>query len=301
MWLLVTVLSYLFLAIAAFGDKFLISGSITSPKVYSFYVGALSIFVVFLIPFGFYVPPVQQIILALLAGALFMLGLYIYYSLMKEFEISRIAPSIGGFIPILTLLLTFALSKQPLAISQKDILSFILLILGSVLIITTKLKNILGKAFVYSLGTAFYFSIYFVLSKFVYEDLKFVNGFIWIRLGGFLIALFFLFFKEVRKQLSFSPGQGKGIKTTALFLGNQAVGALGSITQSLAISLAPLVFVAFISALQGVQYIFLFLFTVLFSIKLPHLLKEEISKKIIYQKIVSIILIIGGFIILAVK
>ncbi|MFA4998710.1 MAG: hypothetical protein WC514_01700, partial [Candidatus Paceibacterota bacterium] len=268
-------------------------------KTYSFYVGILGAIVIILIPFGFFFPPLSQIFLAFSAGALFVLALYLYYSLVKEFEVSRIAPAIGGLVPIISLLLIFLFSQGQEVVSLKNIVSFSLLIFGSVLIVIEKSKNIFGKSLIFSLGAAFYFALYFVLAKFVYTHLGFINGFIWIRIGGFLMALFFLFSKEVRSQIFIKP-KPSGLKTTAIFLGNQIVGGLGSFLQNWAIALTPLVFVAFINALQGLQYVFLLFFTVLFSFKLPSILKEEFSRKIIIQKIVAILLIGGGLFLLVI-
>jgi len=299
-WLFITILAYFFLAISFFGDKFLLSGGIPSPKVYSFYVGILSIFVIIFIPFGFFLPSPPQIFLAFLTGVIFLTGLYLYYSLIREFEVSRIVPAIGGMIPILTFFLAYVSSRGEVAASSKDIISFLLLTSGSVLIVIEKLKNIFGKSFIFSLGAAFYFALYFVLAKFVFTSLTFINGFIWIRFGSFLAALFFLFFKEVRLQVFKKPG-GAGFKTTGIFIGNQLVGSSGAVLQNLAISLAPLLYVAFINALQGIQYVFLIVFTVLFSLKFPKILKEEISKKILFQKIIAILLIGGGLVLLTMR
>lgn len=296
-WLLVAILAYFFLAISFFGDKFLLTGGIPNPKVYSFYVGILSIFVIIFIPFGFFLPSLSQIFLSFFTGMLFIIGLYLYYSLIREFEVSRIAPAIGGMIPILTFFFVYIFSRGEVAFSFENIISFLLLTSGSVLIVIEKSKNIFGKSFIFSLGAAFYFALYFVLAKFVFTSLTFINGFIWIRFGGFLAALFFLFFKEVRSQ-AFNRPQGTGFKTTGIFIGNQIMGSSGAVLQNWAIALAPLVYVAFINALQGVQYGFLLIFTVLFSLKFPKILKEEISKKILFQKIIAILLISGGLILL---
>jgi len=297
LWLLITISAYFFLAISFFGDKFLLTGGIPNPKVYSFYVGILSIFVIIFIPFGFFFPSPSQIFLAFLTGTLFLFGLYLYYSLIREFEVSRITPAIGGMIPILTFFFVYIFSRGEVAFSSKDIISFLLLTSGSVLIVIEKSKNIFGKSFIFSLGAAFYFALYFVLAKFIFTSLTFINGFIWIRFGGFLAALFFLFFKEVRLQV-FNRPQGTGFKTTGIFIGNQIVGSSGAVLQNWAIALAPLVYVAFINALQGVQYGFLLIFTVLFSLKFPKILKEEISKETLSQKIIAILLISGGLMLL---
>jgi len=300
LWLIITILAYFFLAISIFGDRFLLTNNIPNPKVYSFYVGILSIFVIIFIPFGFFFPTSSQIFLAFLTGILFILGLYLYYSLIREFEASRIAPAIGGMIPILVLFFVYVFSRSGVTFYFKDIVSFLLLISGSILIVMEKSKSIFGKSFLFSLGAAFYFALYFVLAKFVYTSLTFINGFIWIRIGSFLAALFFLLFKEVRLQI-FTKPQRTGFKTTGIFIGNQIIGSSGAILQNWAIALAPLVYVAFINALQGVQYAFLLIFAVLLSRKFPQILKEQISKEVILQKIVAILLIGGGLVILALR
>lgn len=300
LWLIVTIFAYLFLAISFFGDKYILGESIPNPKVYSFFVGILSIFVIVFIPFGFFTPPLFQIFLAFLAGLLFLLALYLYYYLAKEFEISTIIPIIGGMVPIITFLFLYILSKGAITLSFRDIISFLLIVFGGILITTEKSKNIFGKQFIFSLGAAFYFALYFSLAKFVYDYLTFINGFIWIRFGVFLTALFFLIFKEVRSQISIKPKLGR-LKASGIFIGNQIIGSLGAILQNWAISLAPLSYAAFVNALQGVQYIFLLMLTSFFSLKLPHILKENISRGVIFRKIIAILLIGGGLVLLAFK
>jgi len=300
-WLIVTILAYFFLAVAAFGDKFLLTGGgISNPKVYTFYVGILSLFVIIFIPFGFFLPNFRQIVLSFFVGTIFILGLYLYYSAVKEFEVSRIVPAVGGIIPILTFFFMYVFSWGEAVFSIKETISFSLLVFGSILIVIEKSKNIFGKPFLFSLAAAFYFSLYFVLAKLIYDSLTFINGFIWIRLGSFFVALMFLFFKEVREKI-FIKNEILKLKTTGLFIGNQIIGGSGTILQNWAVSLAPVVYIAFINALQGIQYVFLLIFTIFFSLKFPQILKEGFSKEIIFQKIIAILLIGGGLILLTIK
>jgi len=75
-WLLITISSYLILAIVSLVDKYLLTSSIPNPKVYTFYVGTLGILVLLIAPFvGFYIPEISQIILAFSAGALYIYAL----------------------------------------------------------------------------------------------------------------------------------------------------------------------------------------------------------------------------------
>ena len=185
-WLPITILAYFFLAIAVFGDKYLLTGGVSNPKVYSFYVGILSIFVLALIPFGFFLPSPAQIVLALSAGIIFIIALFVYYSVVKNFEVSRIAPAVGGLTPIFVFLITYFFSQERTFLSSKEIFAFLLLIFGSVLIVVEKGKNIFGKSFLLSSVAGFCFALYFVLAKFVYLPLGFINGLIWIRIGSFV-------------------------------------------------------------------------------------------------------------------
>jgi hypothetical protein len=167
--------------------------------------------------------------------------------------------------------------------------------------VAERTKFINFKSLKISIICAFFLSLSFVLIKYVYLALPFWTGFLWRSLGGFLMAIcFFILFPEVRKEI-FKKREKSSPKTAAIFLINQAVGGGASILQNWAVALAPLVYVAFINALQGVQYVFLLILTVFLSLKLPHILKEEISKGAILQKIVAILVIGGGLAILAFK
>ena len=284
------------------------TGPIPSPKVYCFYVGLLGVLFLVLAPFlGFYIPETWQIVLSLLAGALFIYGLFWFYKALRLFEASRVVPAIGGILPFFTFLLIYIFSKGKETFSFWEFSAFILLILGSILVTYEKGKKVSLKSLQISAVAAFFLALSFVLTKYVYMAQPFWSGYIWIKIGGALAAFAFLLTREVRSEvfkLVRTIFQKKekptgGIKIGGIFLGNQAVGAGANILQNWAIALAPLVCVAIVNALQGIQYVFLFVFAVLISLKFPQIIKEEISRRIIFQKIIAILLIGGGLAILA--
>ena len=289
-WVLITIFAYFLFAITAIIDKYLISGPIPNPKVYVFYMGVLSIFVLLLVPFGFSIPEPLILLLALLAGAIRIFGSFGFFSALALFETSRVVPAIGGVLPIFTFLLTYFFSGGKEVFNPLEILAFISLVAGTVLISLEKRKSITLKSLQISVLTAFLISLSFLLSKFVYLNQPFWSGFIWIMMGSFLMSFYFFFSKEVKKELfqtkiSFKP------KTAKIFLTNQVMGASAFILQNWAIALVPLGFLAFVNALEGTKYVFLLIFTILLSLKLPQILKEEISRKILFQKIIAILLI----------
>ena len=272
LWLIVAISAYLILAVVYLVDKYLLVGPIPNPKVYAFYVGILGLFVLLLIPFvGFSLPGIFQIFLSLASGASFVYGLYWFFRGLRLFEPSRIVPAVGGIIPIFSFLLIFIFSRGQETFSSWELLAFVLLILGSVLVTYEKSKAVSRKSFRISLVAAFFVAFYFVSAKYVYLGQPFWSGFIWIRIGGFLMAISFLLFtREIRQEiftrLNFSSKNfGGSKKTAAIFLSNQVAGAGANILQNWGIALAPLVIhVAFINALQGIQYVFLLIFTICF-------------------------------------
>ncbi|PIR02415.1 MAG: hypothetical protein CO031_01290 [Candidatus Nealsonbacteria bacterium CG_4_9_14_0_2_um_filter_37_38] len=312
LWLIVAISAYLILAIVQLVDKYLLAGPIPSPKVYSFYVGALGILILILAPFvNFYVPEIKQIILSLVAGAIFIYALFWFYKALQKYEASRVVSAVGGILPIFTFGLVYVFSGGKEILKPWEFLSLILLILGGVLITYEKSKKISLKSFQISAIAAFFLALSFVLSKYVYMVLPFWSGYIWIKIGGFLMAIGFLLTREVRSKLfkvkiARVVGGWRPKKTAGIFLSNQAAGAGANILQNWAIALAPLICVPLINALQGVQYVALLIFVTLLSLTRPFWakkvgLKEEISKEVIFQKLFAILLIGTGLALLVLK
>ena len=290
LWLIVIILAYFLFAIVSLIDRYLLIGPLNA-KVYTFYIGVLGILALLLGPLvGFSIPGKEEVLFCLLAGAVYVFALFGFLSGLERFEASTIVPAIGGFLPIFTFVLVYFFSGGKETLNLTEFLALILLIFGSMIIWWKGFFKIsftgLGISFITALLSAFSL----ILAKYIYLMLPFWTGFIWIRVGAFLTALFFLFTKQVRKEL-FSGVSAFSKETGAFFLFNLAIGAGAFVLQNWAIALAGLVYLPVINALQGIQYVFLFVLTLLF-------LKEGLSKKIIFQKIIAILFIGAGLIIL---
>lgn len=299
LWLIITIAAYFIFAAVFLIDKYLLTGPIPNPKVYSFYIGVLGIAVLLFIPFiDFYVLEPLQLFFAFISGASFVLAILWFFKGLKLFEPSRIVPAVGGVLPIFTFLLVYLFSGRKQTFQSWEVLAFILLVLGSVLITYEKSKKLSLKSFKISIVAAFFFALSFVFAKYVYLEYPFLLGLVWIRLGGVSAALIFLLSPKLRKEL-FQQKIGLQKNTALIFLSSQSAGALAGILQNWAIALAPLIYVAFINALQGVQYVFLLILAGLISLKFPKVLKEQIAKEVIFQKVVAILLIGIGLVLLA--
>ncbi len=300
-WLIVATLAYFILAIVFLADKYLLTDKIPNPKVYAFYSGLSGVLLAMLIPFiDFEIPSPVYIGIAFLSGISFFVALLLFYKALKSFEVSRVVPTVGAMIPIFSLILAYIFSGGQEILKSLEIPAFLVLVVGSFLINYERKNTIFWSSTVFSLLTSVFFSLHFILAKYVYMAHSFWSGIIWINFGGFLMAiLIFSISKSVRSEILVRRSTFKK-ETAMIFVVSKIFAAAGGLLQNLAIFLAPtLTAVAIVNGLQGIQYAFLLLFTIFLSVKFPEIIKEEISKKTIIRKSIAIILILGGMMLIA--
>jgi len=311
-WLIVIILAYFFFSISFLGDKLMLSGSKRAktakketdilhikPKTYTFFVGLWGIVVVFVIPFiHFGFPGPVALGWILLEAITYILGLYFMFIAIEMFEVSRVMATIGGLQPIFILLLTL-IFFGPQPITPLSFLAFVLLLIGSVAISLEKKITMNRQYLLLSVFSALLFSLSYVFSKLVFLHQPFLQGVIWINIATFLFAVLLLFDKGLRKHLRAQKGSAKKEMGIVFFL-TQLTGGVANLLQGFAISLVPVGYLAIVSSLRGMQYVFLFLMTLFFSVLFPKILKEETSHKVIGQKIVSIVLICIGLYLLVI-
>ena len=278
MWLILAITSYFFLGLSGFIDKYLLGGPLPSPKTYIFYTGLLSLSALLIIPLGIVVslgflsplgslfidfskvfsfPSFTLFLISLAAGISFTIALYTYYKGVEKFEVSRIAPAVGGLVPVFTLFFTFLVSFIPfhLAVFQRGKLSiyhylaFLFLIFGSLFLSLQKKKLATLSSLKISMISALFFGLYFILIRVVYLFLPFWVGFIWIRICVFIAVLPFLSYPEVRKEI-FHRKKGLARQPLAipLILG-KSFGGLGAFLQNGAVFLVPLMYLPLVNSL----------------------------------------------------
>jgi len=280
MWIFISVISYFINAGVYVSDKFLLSKKFHSSIAYAFYVGIWSIFNFTLLIFDPWVPSVGELILDLLAGALFFAAMVVWYKALHQSEATRVVPVVGALTPIFSFILSFLFLGEDL--SERQFLAFLILIIGGILIsvketrfnnikkVYYRVKYLIGKftgemhaqyrpmrrLLTNSIISAFCFASYYVLMKFIYNIEPFVGGFVWSRLGTFICVLIILLIPEWRQMI---VNQQKGKRTPKnlfFFLTIRFMAAMAFIMLNWAISRGN---VAVINSLQGTQYIFLFL------------------------------------------
>jgi drug/metabolite transporter (DMT)-like permease len=291
-WLFVIILAYFFFSLASLADKLILNRK-QDPVVYTFYVGFFNIFVALFIPFiNFALPDAKTFLWIIAEAGVYLSGLYLMYIAINKFDVSKVVTTIGATQPILIFIFTWIFFGTQI-ISSKIIFAFAILLIGSILISGEKNIKLSSDYLKITLLASLMFSLDYIFSKLVFSNMTFWQGFIWMRIFIFLFSLLFLISIKNRKII-FTKKVIADKKVGVIFGLNQMFGGGANILQSFAIFLAPAVFLPIINSLRGIQYVFLFLLTLFFSIFLPKILKEEMSKPVIIRKTISIILIAVG-------
>ncbi|MCK4525024.1 MAG: DMT family transporter, partial [Candidatus Andersenbacteria bacterium] len=192
-WILITISAHLLNALVLVIDKHLVSNTVLRPVAYTFYSSVFQILFLALIPIiGFAFPETRYLAIGILNGILFVFTLLIFYKAVRLSEASRVIPIVGGAIPIFTFFLSYIFLGERLTTWQTA--AFILFVFGGILMSTKfdKGKLIVIKGFYFAILSGFLFAVYYTLTKFLFLNIPFFDGFILLQFGGFLGALFLL-------------------------------------------------------------------------------------------------------------
>lgn len=314
-WLFLTIVSYLILAVVNLGDKFIVDKLIKSGKAYAFAVGLFSAIVFVIAPWFLEWPGLFLFLINIISGAFFVFALWSMYESLKIGEASRVVVVIGGIIPIFTIILSILFFGEKFSPNQWTGILFLLAGMIVISFIVSRRKRwslfwrrlfsvfsgTYNKKWIFlAIISALLYSLFFISTKYAYNHQEFLSSFIWIRGGSLVVVLLFLLDRKDRREIikSFKDKpRGKTKVNKGFVLVNQLLGSTGFVLQNYAVYLGP---VALINALQGIQYAFLLILGIFFTIFFPKILREDISRSVLIKKIVSIILIGIGLYFIAV-
>jgi drug/metabolite transporter (DMT)-like permease len=291
MWLLVAVAGYVLSAVSQASDKYLLRHpSVGDPLVLSFWLAALSFFVILLFPFGLTWPGLPHFSLAFGAGIVFFLSILAFYLALYRNEASRAVTIVGGLTPVVVLLLSYLLLGESLERWQWA--GFFLLVSGGLLASLDGDRR--GRLFSidaipWLLLAILLTAAYLVYIKYVYEKLHFLNGFVWSRMGASAAGLSLLASPSFRRKV-FAPSPEKQ-RLGLIFIAANVCAGIGEILVNLAIAKGN---VALVNALRGTEYVFLFFMALFLSKKRPDILKEPLGRKTVLLKALSILTVCAG-------
>lgn len=309
-WILVAIAAYFLLAIANLVDKFLVEKVVGSARAYTFVACVLGALIFFAAPWVLEWPGWEGVAYNFILGGIFALALLLLFAALRRGEASRSLVIIGGSTPVFTIPLAYLFLGDQLP--SGELLSIAFLIAGVVVVALLPAhkpsfwSRIIGFAkerpstttsIFLALASGLAYSLFFVGSKYVYQDQSFLSAFLWMRLGAALFASLVLISPRARDEIKALFARKPGRKRNqGLVIGNQVIGALGFVLQNYAVYLGP---VALVNALQGIQYAWIMLLGAIVTIIKPGVLKEDISWRAIVQKALAILLIGIGLYLLA--
>lgn len=256
---------------------------------YVFWLGSMSVFGVILVPFGYNSPPWTVIWIAFVAGVVHLVGVFFYYAALKRGEASETLAVMGGFSPVATAGIAFALlSKQ---MTGNELIGFALMTGGGFFMFFSE-KLDLKKLLPPVLLAAGLLGLVNVMEKLVYDRTNFVSGYVWFTIGTFIGAIALLIRPSWRHQIFAESGEDTPRNRFWYFV-NRFVSGVGSFLIFYGISLAH---PALVDAISGVRYVVIFVGALLLTKVRPRWLKESFGGWQLTTKIVATALVVAGLV-----
>lgn len=291
-----TIFAYFLNASAVTIDKFMLSKNIPNPLVYIFYFSAFSALALFLLPFT-HVPTPEVFMLGSLSTVLWTMGAYFMFKAIQIGQISRVIPIIGVLIPIILLIESVATGN----INNQQILAVAILVAGLVsLTILDWRGSFSKKELIFEIISAVLFAVSYIILREAYLRAEFLTVLVWSRFIILPVSIIILLVPNLKKSVFESNATQKAFnifsKAGLLFIFGQAMGGSSELLLTYSISLAN---PTFVNSLQGTQYVFLFIFSLILGKKYPSVFTEKFNSKVIIAKVLGIILIVIGLYFLA--
>ncbi len=292
---LIATVAHALIGISLIWDKILLRRPQTSDVVnYVFWLGAMSILGLCLIPFGFRMPSLSLAALAFGAGVVHLVANYFYYATLKSGEASQTLAIMGGFSPLATFFIGLALLNQPFGGFSGW--GFGLMVAGGFLMFLSEHINV-KRVLALTLVAAAAFGLTNVLQKMAFDQTNFVTAYVFFTIGTAAGALFLLVKKSWRERI-FRRSEEASSKSKLWYFANRFISGVGSFLIFLAISRAH---PAIVAAIAGLRYVIIFLGAYLITKYYPRWLKEHFAGWPLIAKSIGTGLIVAGLITVGLK
>ena len=299
LWIFLILIPPFIWALANFYDKVLISKLFSGVYSFIFFTSIISLpfAILCMLLFGFYeFLGLLYTSILLVMGFCFMTS-FILYGKALEIEESSKVGSLFVFVTIFIMFFEFVFLGNSLTILQY-FASIIIIISSLIMINSNQITSIfsifkVNRAFVYMMINSLLIAIHFTLLRYFLERYELLPILFWIFSGSLLFLFSMLFYKPSRVEILRSGKKivGKKIFVATLIVVN-ILTILPDVVYNYVISIAPSV--ALVSVVANVQYIFLFIFGIVFTKYLPSYFEENIESKQLFIKALCVIGILGG-------
>jgi uncharacterized membrane protein len=257
---------------------------------YVFWLGAISIFGLLLIPFGFHMPAARMAGLGFGTGVIHLAANWFYYRALQQGEASQTLAVMGGFSPLATGLIAMPLLAKPFG-RRENALAYGLLVAGGFVMFASEKLN-WRQVLPSVLWASVLFGLTNVLQKVVFNTTGFVSGYVCFTLGTFAGAMLLLVRPAWRRQIFEKSGEAPPRSRFWYFV-NRLMAGVGSFLIFLAISRAH---PAVVDAISGLRYAIIFLGAYLLTRVKPEWLREDFTRRALAGKSVATALIAAGLV-----
>jgi drug/metabolite transporter (DMT)-like permease len=293
--LFIAIVAHALLGVSLVWDKILLG----QPKLgdvvnYVFWLGAMSVLGLCLIPFGFHLPTLGLAALATGAGIVHLGANYFYYATLKAGEASQTLAIMGGFSPLATFLVGLALLKRPFGGFSGW--GFALMVAGGFLMFVSEPVN-LKKVLTLTVLAAVTFGFTNVMQKMAFDEANFVTAYVLFTIGTAIGALLLLVRRAWRERI-FRHSEEASPRSKFFYFVNRFVNGVGSFLIFFAISRAH---PAMVAAISGLRYVIIFAAAYVITKLYPQWLKEDFRGWTLITKCIATALIVAGLGLLGLK
>ncbi len=285
---LVAIVAHGLVGVSLVGGKVLLKRrGMKSVASYVFWLGAISIFGLLLVPFGFRMPPARVCALALTAGFSDLLSSWFYYVALKAGEASEEVVATGGFTPLATVLLSIPL----LGVHRTGMTGFVVMTAGGFIMFLAE-KMPLREMLPCVLAAAVLFGLTDVLQKLAFNGVNFVSGYVFFTMGMFAGAVALLLRPAWRRQIYERTEQAPP-RSKASYMLNRFVAGVGSFLVVYAMSrTSP----SMVEAISGLRYVVVFVGAYAVTRWRPLWFHEDFTRRALLVKVLGTAMNVSGLV-----
>jgi drug/metabolite transporter (DMT)-like permease len=299
-WILIAILPPVLWGISNYIDKYLLSkyfkgGGVGALMIFSSTIG------VFLVPIIYFMHPEVvtnfkvEFLLISLNGMIFVSALLPYFYALQKEGVLIVTPLLQ-LIPVYSFVIGYIFLGETLAINQLagGILIIIAAIFISIKFSTLRNFRIDLSVLVLMSIASLLFALNFVFFKLFALESDFYTTSFWEYIGyGLFAIMLFVFIKSYRKEF-IKLIKLNSIQILSINGLNEVVGIAAKISFNVASLLVP---VTLVWIVNGLQPLFIFVYGIILTVFFPRIIKEDISKYSLLQKLIAlVIMFIGGIV-----
>ena len=285
---LIAIVAHGLVGLSLVWDKILLKRQGTRDlSFYVFWLGAISIFGLLLIPFGFHMPSPRLALLALAAGFCDLVATWAYYAALKAGEASEEMAATGGFTPLATVLLSIPF----LGVHLAGVSGFAIMTAGGFVMFFAE-KMPLRRILPTVLSAAVLFGLTDVLQKVAFNGTNFVTGYVFFTIGTFLGSMGLLLRPLWRQQI-FKGSEEAPPRSKIGYAINRFIAGVGSFLVVFAISrTSP----SMVEAIAGVRYVVIFVGAYAITRWRPVWFREDFTRRALLVKALGTGMVVAGLI-----